>query len=414
MTNEEHTTDVHEVHTHESSHDEHVDETAEEGGGLVDFVTKALIIGLVVVLIVLGSYAIIRVIPSILSSLASVSVSVSSIFKPKTTPVPTATPAATVIPATPTPTPTNTNGVIFSNATPTPTPVTQVQTNPVQTTQTNNFYNPNARADLAVRVISTGIINRTNNQFIAEPTINSGDKAAVRFEIVNQGDKATGNWTFSALLPTQSAQNIYTSPVERSLAPGDRIEFTMGFEGITSGAQSLIISADEGNIVPESNENNNTATIPFSISGYSNGNNYNNGGYYGNGTLPDLAVQVLQTGGSSVQFQVTNIGGSATGNWSWSATLPTGATYNGYNNGYNNYNQNYNQGNYQSDIQPSLGAGQSVVFTMNFNSNSYPYNNNYSNSGSNQIFIQVDSANQVPESNESNNTATAYVPYAAY
>ena len=152
-----------------------------------DFASKALVTGLVVVFIVVGSYGIIKVIPSVMSSLASISVSVSSIFKPKTVASPTPTPA---IETTPSPTPANNVAYPYPSPeapTPIPTPV-------------NTNY---GLADLEVRVLATGVIDRTTNVFTARQNISLGERAAVRFEVINNGTNQSGAWSFGALLPLE-------------------------------------------------------------------------------------------------------------------------------------------------------------------------------------------------------------------
>jgi hypothetical protein len=84
----------------------------------------------------------------------------------------------------------------------------------------------------------------------------------------------------------------------------------------------------------------------------------------------------------AVQFQVTNIGGSATGMWKFRAQLPT---------------NNIHEQIYNSAYQSSIPAGKTSYFTIGF------YN---AKSGSNQISIDIDSTNQVSESNENNNRVT--------
>lgn len=125
---------------------------------------------------------------------------------------------------------------------------------------------PNGRVDLKVRIIDTGIID-ANNTFVATSTIKFNEQGAVRFSITNIGTKTSDNWTFNAVLPT-FPMHIFHSENQRALAPGDRIDFTLGFNqlngSLTEGV--ITINADPtGRIYNELNRDNNIAQVTIQI-----------------------------------------------------------------------------------------------------------------------------------------------------
>ncbi len=312
------------------------------------------------------------------------------------------------------------------------------------------------KADLVVRVISVGVLNPYNNVFTQKSTVDAGERAAVKFEITNIGGSATGAWRFSALLPDNSAQ-VYNSGTERSLGAGDSIEFTMGFDNLArSGANTLTISADDTNAVSESNENNNSASVTF----YNTGSGSNGGTYpiypvTPSIGLPDLSVRILDSGSvdpysgvytpngstvynygarAAVRVQVTNIGGSASPSWAYTANLPTtgngdysygsgnGGCY--FVNGYQACASGVSTGTAVNGVfngnQPGLSAGASVILTIAFDTNNnscqnvqYPYDQ-YQNCGSyngtNGSFgFTADPSGYISELRKDNNFASAYV-----
>lgn len=127
-----------------------------------------------------------------------------------------------------------------------------------------NFSDPNGRVDLAARVISTGIVDIETNEYTATDTITSRDRVGLRFEVENLGTKASGTWDFTTVLPTQTIY-FYNSESQRSLNPGDRIEFTIGFDGVKTSNPEIVINVDPGGYIGESNEENNILRYPIEI-----------------------------------------------------------------------------------------------------------------------------------------------------
>ena len=122
--------------------------------------------------------------------------------------------------------------------------------------------------DLMVKITKIGYLATTSaDSFIASSTVPTGSRPAVSFTIKNIGTNATGAWTFSASIPTQTAYT-YTSQPQQSLKPGESIDYTMGFDQATAGANKAIsITANPSHSVTESTLNNNTASTTITVLG---------------------------------------------------------------------------------------------------------------------------------------------------
>ncbi len=277
------------------------------------------------------------------------------------------------------------------------------------------------KADLAIYLMSTGILDKSTGQFIATKVISSTDRPAVKFKVINEGGSPSGVWDFSTILPTTD-HKIFTSPAEISLKTGELIEFTLGFDNpALTGQNSVLISVDEGNQVSESRKDNNilqvsmgggtmSATPVNYTNTYSNNYNYtntintvNNGGYTTNSsTGVDLAVRVLATGTIDrysgqfnpspsvivvgqkvgVQLEVTNIGTTPSGQWVYNASFPSTSPY-------------------HSPAQYSLNPGQRVVILVSYDASS---------GGQNVVTVNVIPSSSTFESRTDNNVANAYIP----
>lgn len=127
--------------------------------------------------------------------------------------------------------------------------------------------NPSGRMDLSVTILGTGVIDPATNIFTAGSSIRRGGKGAVRFVVENLGDKTVPNWYFNAVTPTYPMY-IYTSDMQPELGPGDRIEYTLGFD-LADGAATggvFTINVDPANSLGnELSENNNIARATFQI-----------------------------------------------------------------------------------------------------------------------------------------------------
>jgi hypothetical protein len=125
---------------------------------------------------------------------------------------------------------------------------------------------PNGRVDLETKIIETGFID-SNNIFIPTSSIDVSKNGAVRFSITNIGTKASDTWTFNAVLPTYP-MHIFHSQNQKALQPGDRIDFTLGFDQINRTLKEGVITINvdpAGSIKNEINRNNNIAQVTISI-----------------------------------------------------------------------------------------------------------------------------------------------------
>jgi hypothetical protein len=264
-----------------------------------------------------------------------------------------------------------------------------------QTPQTHVVSNPNGLTDLEVRPIATGYIN-SYGVFVSSNSVSPSDQAAVKFAVVNVGDKNSGVWTFAADLPSQTDPHYVSGPQE-NLGPGDRIEYILGFKNINNTTDNTVmVNADPGNMLTERSKANNIARIHIT----------NNAGVVSNPSgKADLTIRILDTGvvnrstgaytpASSVQssdragvrFEVENIGSAATSAWQFRAQLPT---------------TDVSNINYVSNTQASLNPGEKTTFTIAFE--------NVAARGNNPVTITLDANNTINEPNEVNNTATANV-----
>ncbi len=165
---------------------------------------------------------------------------------------------------TPTPAPTSTgttgsgsSGVITTGtSTQTVGPKTQ-KTYPVTGTGASSAT---GKPDLAVTILDIGTVDKTSGAYTATTTLKSTDRIAVRFQVANIGTKATGAWYFNAVLPTYPSY-IFSSDAEQSLNPGDRIEFTVGFDDVAqANGNIVVINADPTGSINEISKANNIAS----------------------------------------------------------------------------------------------------------------------------------------------------------
>lgn len=121
--------------------------------------------------------------------------------------------------------------------------------------------NPNGSIDLEARILEVGIIDKYTNIFTASSSPSANLRIAVRFEVKNKGNKTSGPWAFNAVLPTLPYY-IYSGDSLPSLMPGDRVEFTIGFDSIERKKDGeFIVNVDPTNNVMEPVKTNNIAKI---------------------------------------------------------------------------------------------------------------------------------------------------------
>lgn len=120
---------------------------------------------------------------------------------------------------------------------------------------------PAGTIDLEPRILEVGFVDRTTNVFTASSSPSADLRVAVRFEIINNGTKASGSWSFNAVLPTMPFY-IYSGDTQQSLLPGEKIEFITGFDSVLRKKDGeFIVNVDPASRVVESNESNNIVKI---------------------------------------------------------------------------------------------------------------------------------------------------------
>ncbi|MFA6278932.1 MAG: cohesin domain-containing protein [Candidatus Paceibacterota bacterium] len=122
--------------------------------------------------------------------------------------------------------------------------------------------------DLVVNITAVGYLAAASaDSFIASSTIPADSRPAVRFTIKNIGTNVTGAWRFSVSIPTQSYY-IYQSQLQQSLAPGDSIDYTLGFDQAIRGSDKMIsVTTNFDHAVTESNFDNNSDSTKVTILG---------------------------------------------------------------------------------------------------------------------------------------------------
>ncbi len=120
--------------------------------------------------------------------------------------------------------------------------------------------------DLVVENVVTGYLTSTNtSSFRAADEVPDGERGAFKFTIRNQGTNASGRFEFDATLPTSRAFT-YSSSIQQSLNPGERIEYVLGFDRTKDGEnRKITITVDPDEDIRESNEGNNTRSVTIDI-----------------------------------------------------------------------------------------------------------------------------------------------------
>lgn len=210
-----------------------------------------------------------RFVPGVVNRIGSAAVYLGSVFSPApgstVSVVPTPAASTTIPFGTTGTTPTTSTTVTPTKTSAKPKPVAGVGTN----TTTYEIGTTKAAAlsglaDLAVTIDTTGYLtSASTSSFVASTTVPHGDNAAVRFTIKNVGTNWSGTWTFSASVPTYPTYT-YTSQPQQSLAPGDSIDYTLGFNQAISGTSKVItVTINPG--VSDSNKSNNSAAAAETI-----------------------------------------------------------------------------------------------------------------------------------------------------
>lgn len=130
---------------------------------------------------------------------------------------------------------------------------------PIQGGSGARTFDPNGYPDLLIEIIDTGIL--VGETFVKSSFVGQGQRAAIVFSVKNIGTNITPDWKFKANLPTANGE--FTSETQTPLYPGDRIEFTIGFDNPNNqGSNTVNLVVDpEGRIFKDPNRINNYATV---------------------------------------------------------------------------------------------------------------------------------------------------------
>lgn len=126
--------------------------------------------------------------------------------------------------------------------------------------------NPAGKPDLAVRILEIGTLDTVTNAFIKTTSVLQNGRGAVRFAVENLGTKTSPSWSFTAALPTYPF-HVYQSTSQQPLAPGERIEYTIGFDSVSSAVTAGVftVNVDPSNSIWEVSESNNIAKVTLPI-----------------------------------------------------------------------------------------------------------------------------------------------------
>ncbi|NBV76792.1 hypothetical protein EBR66_01365 [bacterium] len=113
-------------------------------------------------------------------------------------------------------------------------------------------------ADLSVRILSVGVIDRMSGIFVERPPYSPEEIVVVRFEIKNNGGSTSGRYHFRAVLPTETGY-VYKSSSQSPLSPGSYMVNTLQFDRAIGG----IISVTVLPYGSDARTGNNTASMAF-------------------------------------------------------------------------------------------------------------------------------------------------------
>lgn len=249
-----------------------------------------------------------------------------------------------------------------------------INTSPIPTNTTKvvsvSYY---GKPDLAITFISTGIIDPASKQYFQTNYAGANDTVGIKFLVKNIGTNVTGAWKLRLNMPSRTTP-YYDSEYQISLKPGEGMIYTATFDSpVSQGINTAYITADPLNAVSESNESNNSLTVPVKIEGtsYSYNNNYNYGSYTAGPSLPygTLFTWTSMTANCYANPQTTYPGNAIT----WYATVSGGNGYYSYNwTGTDNLNANqssvsktYTASGVKTATVTITSGGQSITKTCN-------------------------------------------------
>ena len=179
---------------------------------------------------------------------------------------PTTTPTLPVAVTTPTTTPSTSSGSGVG-VTAGPKKDTTVNMGDVTTPGTDiggEAHASSGKPDLIIRFKEMGYLDRSTNAFtpVTSQSLDRSLRIGIKFDVVNVGGSSTGRqWNFNAYLPTSPAF-IYNADMQKLLNPGEKIEYTLGFDRLSDQrSNTLRILLDGGNLIDEVNEGNNEIQV---------------------------------------------------------------------------------------------------------------------------------------------------------
>jgi hypothetical protein len=305
--------------------------------------------------------------------------------------------------------------VTTTNTTKAPTKVVYVE-KPVyypQTTYYPTYVTPRVSGlkNIKTTLIAVGTVDRYSGQFIETNSFNTNDTVSVKYKISNGEDSATGPFSMRVEMPALNS-NDQTKYINNINIPAkSSYDVEARFDGINTYNNAVVrIYTDTNNQVSETNESDNSLFVTLNnvLGGNNNNNNNsNNCNYYNNcnnnnyGTA-NLTIASVQTGKFingifytqnnfnygdiiTIKLRVRNTGGSFTNTWS------TRTTY---------YDNNNSFREKATNGERYLGANEETTLT---------YNIENITRGNTTFNINIDSNNNVYETNESDNSTSVNV-----
>lgn len=214
-----------------------------------------------------------RYVPSVVGEVGSAAVYLGSVFTPAEKPALSVVPTASTTiafgeDANSTLASSTLSRSVSSGPVEVPAPARVQPVAPVAGSRTTSVTVLDGLSDLAVKINAIGYLATSSaDSFVASSTVPASTRPAVHFTIKNVGVNVTRAWHFTASIPTQT-EYLYTSPAQQALAPGDSIEYTMGFDQPVAGTnQTIVITANPDHAFTESSFTNNAATTTVTVLG---------------------------------------------------------------------------------------------------------------------------------------------------
>lgn len=122
--------------------------------------------------------------------------------------------------------------------------------------------NTSGNADLSVNILNVGKLDSSGN-FTSTTNISHNDRAAVQFNVSNNGNTTSPSWTFTSYIP--SSTGTYTSGTQNMINAGQTSQtFTVSFDYPYSGTQTIYVQLNpQGN---DTNSGNNYASRTLYVS----------------------------------------------------------------------------------------------------------------------------------------------------